>query len=157
MCCEFDAKMHLDAQNIKQFWYRASASEFLPKAHAHLSTRGHINSPTHTWYSWELTLKLTLIARYTLFTNNSEIGVKQRKNDVRRIVYKRRLPCFANRFFAVDCTQDLHWGSGLVEEHKVFFRWKKIVCRTKIDGEQRTVYSNKFVSFSPTIFYSVKK
>ncbi len=39
---------------------------------------------------------------------------------------------------------------------KYFFVEKKIVCRAKIDGEQRTVYSNKFVSFSQTIFYSAK-
>ncbi len=55
------------------------------------------------------------------------------------------------------CTQDLRRGSGLVGGHKVFFHRKKIVCHAKIDGEQRTVYSNTFVSFSPTIFYSAKK
>ncbi len=40
---------------------------------------------------------------------------------------------------------------------KYFFIEKKIVCHAKIDGEQRTVYSNTFVSFSPTIFYLAKK
>ncbi len=50
MCCEFDAKLHLDPQNIKQFWYRASASEFLLIARTHLTTHGHINSSTHIWY-----------------------------------------------------------------------------------------------------------
>ncbi len=53
--------------------------------------------------------------------------------------------------------QDLHRGSGLVDEHKELVHQKKIVCRAKIDGEQRTVYSNTFVSFSPTIFYLAKK
>ncbi len=48
MCCEFDAKIHLDAQDIKQFWYRTSASKFLPIAHAHLTTYGHTNS-SHTF------------------------------------------------------------------------------------------------------------
>ncbi len=64
----------------------------------------------------------------TLFANNSEIGVKRRKNSIQWIVYKRRLPCFANRFFDICCTQDLHRGSGLVDDHKVFFRRKKIIC-----------------------------
>ncbi len=96
-------------------------------------------------------------ARYTLFANNGEIRAKRRKNDLRRIVYKRRSPCFANRFFAVRCTQDLRQGSGFLDEYKKLFRRKKIICRAKIDGEQRTVYSNTFVSFSPTIFYSAKK
>ncbi len=50
MCCEFDAEMYLDAQNIKQFWYRASALEFLLFAPAHLTTHGHTNSSTHIWY-----------------------------------------------------------------------------------------------------------
>ncbi len=95
--------------------------------------------------------------RYTLFANNSEIGAKRWKNDIRRIVYKRHSPCFTNRFFNVRCTQDLHRGSGLADEHKVFFVKKKIVCSAKIDGEQRTVYSNTFVLFSLTIFYSAKK
>ncbi len=54
-------------------------------------------------------------------------------------------------------TQDLRRGSGLLDEHKELFRRKKIVCRAKIDSEQQTVYSNTFVSFSPTIFYSAKK
>ncbi len=79
-------------------------------------------------------------ARYTLFANNSKIGAKWRKNDIRQIVYKRRLLCFANRFFAVRCTQDLHWGSGLIDEHKVLFRWKKIVYALKLtaNNEQCT-------------------
>ncbi len=47
MCCEFDAKMHLDTQNIKQFWYRALALEFLLIAHADLTTHGHSYSSTH--------------------------------------------------------------------------------------------------------------
>ncbi len=64
-------------------------------------------------------------ARYTLFANNSEIGAKWRKNNVRRIVYKRCSPCFANRFFAICCMQDLRRGNSLVDEHKVFFRQKK--------------------------------
>ncbi len=72
-------------------------------------------------------------------------------------MYKRRSPGFMNRFFAIHCTQDLRQGSGLVDEHKVFFLKKKIICRTKIYGEQRTVYSNMFISFSPTIFHSAKK
>ncbi len=49
LCCEFDAKMPLDGQNIKQFWYRAPALEFLMTAHAHLTTHGHTNSFTHTF------------------------------------------------------------------------------------------------------------
>ncbi len=47
MCYEFDAEMHLDAQNIKQFCYRSSALEFLQIAHTHLNTHGHTNSSTH--------------------------------------------------------------------------------------------------------------
>ncbi len=50
MCCEFDAKMHFDTQNIKQFWYWASVLEFLPIAHAHVTTHGHTNSSTYIWY-----------------------------------------------------------------------------------------------------------
>ncbi len=50
MGCEFDAKMYLDAQNIKQFWYWASALEFLLIAYAHLTTHDHTNSFTHIWY-----------------------------------------------------------------------------------------------------------
>ncbi len=49
--------------------------------------------------------------------NRGEMTKKQR----RRIVYKRCLPCFANRVFTVRCTQDLHRGSGLVDKYKVFF------------------------------------
>ncbi len=64
------------------------------------------------------------------------------KNDVHWIVYQRRLLCFTNRFFAIHCMQDLRQGNGLVEEYKIFFRRKKIVYQAKIDGEQRTVYSN---------------
>ncbi len=40
-------------------------------------------------------------ACYALFANNSEIGAKWRKNDIRWIVYKRCLPCFTNRVFTV--------------------------------------------------------
>ncbi len=47
MCCEFDAKMHLDAQNIKQFGYRVSVLEFLLIAQAHFTTHGHTTSLTH--------------------------------------------------------------------------------------------------------------
>ncbi len=56
MCREFDAKMHLDTQNIKQCWYWASVLEFLLIAHAHLTNRGYTNSFTHTWYPehWHL-------------------------------------------------------------------------------------------------------
>ncbi len=64
-------------------------------------------------------------ARYTLFANNREIGAKRRKNDVRRIVYKRRSPCFAKRFFSVCRTQDLRRSSSLLDEHKELFRRKK--------------------------------
>ncbi len=80
------------------------------------------------------------IARYTLFANNSKIGVKRRKTDVRRIVYKRHSPCFTNRFFAVRCTQFLHGGSGLVGEHKLFFRRKKSSAVRKLtaNNEQCT-------------------
>ncbi len=79
-------------------------------------------------------------ARYTLVANNSEIGMKRRKNDVQRIVYKRRSPYFANRFFAVRCTQDLRWGSSLVDEHKVFFCRKKSSAAWKLttNNEQCT-------------------
>ncbi len=71
-------------------------------------------------------------ARYTLFANNSKIGVKRQKNDVRRIVYKRRLPCFVNRFFAARCTQNLCWGSSLVDEHEVFLLRKKSPAARKL-------------------------
>ncbi len=62
MCCEFDAKLHLDAQNIKQFWYRVSAIEFLLIAHAHLSTHDHTNFSTHIWYPgrWRSSSRLCL-------------------------------------------------------------------------------------------------
>ncbi len=77
---------------------------------------------------------------YTLFANNSEIGAKWRKNNVQRIVYKRHLPCFANKFFAVRCMLDLRRGSGLVDEHKVFFCWKKSFALRKLmaNNEQCT-------------------
>ncbi len=42
--------MHLDAQNIKQFWYLASVLEFLLIALAHLTIHGHTNHFTHIWY-----------------------------------------------------------------------------------------------------------
>ncbi len=58
MCCEFVAKIHLDAQNIEQLWYRAFALEFLLTALAHLTIHGHTNSSTHLM-SWALTFKLT--------------------------------------------------------------------------------------------------
>ncbi len=47
MCCEFDAMMHFDTENIKQFLYRASALEFLLISHTYLTTDGHTNSSTH--------------------------------------------------------------------------------------------------------------
>ncbi len=50
MCCEFDEKMYLDAQNIKQFWYRSSALEFLLIPHTDLTTHGNTNSSTYIWY-----------------------------------------------------------------------------------------------------------
>ncbi len=62
---------------------------------------------------------------------------------------------FRNQVF--QRAQDLRWGTDLVDKHKELFCRKKIVCRAKIDGEQQTVYSNTFVSFSPTIFYTAKK
>ncbi len=86
-------------------------------------------------------------ARFTLFTNNSEIGAKRRKNDVRRIVYKRHLPCFANRFFAVRRTQDLRRGSGLIDEHKEPLRKKKLSVTLKLmaNNEQCTAtHSSRF-------------
>ncbi len=48
MRCEFDAKLHLNAQSIKQFRYRASVLEFLLIAQAHHTTHGHTNFSTHT-------------------------------------------------------------------------------------------------------------
>ncbi len=92
----------------------------------------------------------------------SQTTTKQEQNkDVQRIVY-RCLPCFTNRFFAVQCSLDLRWGSGFFDEHKGVFRWKKeipsgeYVC-VKIDGNQRTVYSSTFAQFLRTIFCSAKK
>ncbi len=80
------------------------------------------------------------IACYTLLANNSEIGAKRWKNDVQRIVYKRRSPCFTNRFFAVRCTQDSRRGSSLVDEHKIFFHLKKSSAAQKLttNNEQCT-------------------
>ncbi len=50
---------------------------------------------------------------------------------------------FRKQIFRVRGTQDLHSGNGLVDEHKeLFHRIKEIVYGAKIDGEQRTVYSN---------------
>ncbi len=44
-------KVHLDAQNIKQFWYWSSASKLLLIAHTHLTTHGYTNySFTHIWF-----------------------------------------------------------------------------------------------------------
>ncbi len=118
-------------------------------------------------------------ARYTLFANNSEIGVKRQNTYVWQIVYKRCSPCFVNRFFAVTMYGESSIKGGrhvsqtgflpypvcricvgvaiLSTNTKYFFVEKKIFYRAKIDGEQRNAYSNTFVSFSPTIFYSVKK
>ncbi len=66
MCRELDAKMHLDVQNIKQFWYRAPGLQFLLITHAHLTTHGHTNSSTHIWYPehWRSTSRshITLIS-----------------------------------------------------------------------------------------------
>ncbi len=62
MCCEFDVKMHLNAQNIKQFWYPASTLEFLLIAHVHLTTHGHTNSSRHIWYPEHWRSRLTLIS-----------------------------------------------------------------------------------------------
>ncbi len=74
MCCEFDAKMHLDAQSIEQLWYWASAFEFLLIAHAHLTTHGHTNSSTHIWYSECSRSRLTLISwprpHFSISTHN---------------------------------------------------------------------------------------
>ncbi len=50
------AKMYLDAQNIKLFWYRASVLEFLLIAHAHFTTHDHTNSSTYIWYTESCTL-----------------------------------------------------------------------------------------------------
>ncbi len=86
-------------------------------------------------------------ARYTLFANNSEIGAKRRKNNVRRIVYKRRFPCFANRFFAIRRTQDLRQGCDLVDKHKELFRQKKSSAALKLtaNNEQCTAtHSSRF-------------
>ncbi len=43
MFCEFDAEMHLDAQNLKQC-YQVSALQFLLIAHTHLTTSLGINT-----------------------------------------------------------------------------------------------------------------
>ncbi len=71
---------------------------------------------------------ITSKACYTLFANNDETRTKLQNKDVQWIVYSRRSTCFANRFFAVCCLQDLHQGSGLFDEHKGVFRWKKEIC-----------------------------
>ncbi len=92
------------------------------------------------------------VARYTLFANNCEIGAKRRKNNIRRIVYKRRLPCFVNRFFTLRCTQDLHRGNGLVDEHKVFFRRKKIVCRWKLTANNEQCTATRSSRFRQQYF-----
>ncbi len=62
------------------------------------------------------------------------------KNDVLRIVYKRQSSYFVNRFFAACCTQDLRRGSGLVDEHEVFVRQKKLSATRKLttNNEQCT-------------------
>ncbi len=48
-------------------------------------------------------------------------------------------------------------GVAVLSTNTKYFLSKKIVYRAKINDEQRTVYSNTFVSFLPTIFYSAKK
>ncbi len=52
------------------------------------------------------------------------------------------------------CTLYGEFVSGQWSRHRVqsIFSLKKIVCRAKIDGEQRTVYSNSFVSFCQQYF-----
>ncbi len=76
-------------------------------------------------------------------------------------IHSRCSPCFANRFFAIRCLQDLHRGSGLFDEHGVFRRKKEIpsgeYVHAKIECEQRTVYSSTFTLFSRTIICLVKK
>ncbi len=113
-------------------------------------------------------MNVDCIARYTLFANNSEIEAKRRKNNVRRIVYKRCLLCFANRFFAICCMQDWCRGSGLIDEHKVFFRQKKrssVARKLAGNNEQCTAthsflfrqqyfirWKNNFVSYSSCLW-----
>ncbi len=85
--------------------------------------------PTHLYHVF-----MHSIARDTRFTNNNEIVAKRQKNGVRRIVYKRCLPCFANRFFTV---RSIFVGVAVsLTNTKNFFVKKKIVCRAKIDGKQ---------------------
>ncbi len=62
MCCEFNAKMHLDAQNIKQLWHWASALEVVLITLVHLTTDGHTNSFTHIWYPECWRSRLTCIS-----------------------------------------------------------------------------------------------
>ncbi len=95
-------------------------------------------------------------ARYTLFANNSEIGAKRRKNNIWRIVYERRSPCFANRFFPVRCTPDLCWGSGLVDEHKVLFRWKKKSAALKLTANNEQCTATRLSCFHQQYFIQWK-
>ncbi len=104
---------------------------------------------------WQKTCSRNMAnAFYRLFAVRRFFAISPLFRCCSRIVYSG---LFANRFFAVCCIQDLHRGSGLIDKHKVFFHWKKNCLPQKIDGEQRTVHSNTFVSFSPIIFYSAKK
>ncbi len=92
------------------------------------------------------------LARYTRFANNSEIGAKQWKNDVRRIVCKRCLPCFENRFFAVRCMQDLRRGSSLVDEHKVLFVEKKLSATLKLTANNKPSTATRSSRFHQQYF-----
>ncbi len=111
----------------------------------------NLNRNMHTRRIIRITCS-TLKARYTLFVNNSKIRAKRRKNDVQRIVYKRRSPCFANWFFAVRCTQDLRRGSGLIDEHKEHFRQKKSSAALKLTANSEQCTATRSSRFRQQYF-----
>ncbi len=71
-------------------------------------------------------------------------------------MYKRCSPCSTNRFFTVRCTQDLRRGSGLVNEHKVFFHWKKKIAARKLTANNEQCTATRSSRFRQQYFIRLK-
>ncbi len=67
-------------------------------------------------------------------------------------MYKRR----SNRFFTVHCTQDLRWGSGFVDEHKVFFHRKKSSAARKLTVNNEQCTATRSSRFRQRYFIRLK-
>ncbi len=93
---------------------------------------------------------------YALFANNCKTGAKWWQNNVRRIVYKRHLPCFANRFFAVHCTQDLLQVAVSSTNTKYFFVEKKSSARENWRRTTNSVQQHVHLIFANNILFGEK-